>query len=113
MWLTSSLRCKLQWLITAAHLMKTIFYFLFFISTLSLSTFAFAQAGELSKQEAVVIATKNYPGRVLSVKRKTNVYQIKILSDSGKVRVIKVDVKNGNIQSRSGANAQDGSQPKR
>ena len=80
---------------------------------LSLNTLVYAQAGDIGKQEAVAIATKNYPGRVLSVKRKTSFYQIKILSDSGKVRVIKVDVQNGTVQSRSRADAQNGAQPQR
>jgi len=81
--------------------MKLVFITLFFISTLSLSTISSAAAEPISKQEAVEIATQSYPGRVLSVKKKSKTYKIKILSDNGKVRVIRVDTKKGKIKSSS------------
>jgi uncharacterized membrane protein YkoI len=81
--------------------MKTIIFSLFFTLMLVLNTQLSAASGGVSKQQAVAIATQSHPGRVLAVKRKANVYQIKILSDSGKVRVIKVDIENGNIVSGS------------
>ena len=99
MWLTVSHRCMLQLLTIAVHLMKTIFFSLLFISMIFLNTLAYAEPGDIGKQEAVNIATQNHPGRVLAVKFKTNVYQIKILNDSGKVQVIKVDAASGNILS--------------
>ena len=97
MWLTPSHRCKLQLLTIAVRLMKTIFFPLFFISMIFLNTLASAEPTDISKQEAVAIATQSHPGRVLAVKLKTNVYQIKILNDSGQVQVIKVDAASGNI----------------
>jgi len=81
--------------------MKTIFFPLLFISMILLNTLVYAEPGDISKQEAVAIATQNHPGRVLAVKFKTNVYQIKILNDSGKVLVVKVDAASGNIISGS------------
>ena len=93
--------------------MKTIFYSLFFILMLSLNTSVYAEPGDISKQEAVAIATRDHPGRVLSVKRKTHAYQIKILSDSGKVQVVKVDIKSGEVKSRPRADAQEGSDTQR
>ena len=93
--------------------MKTIFYFLFFISLLSLNSSVYAQTGDISKQEAVAIATKSNPGRVLSVKRKANVYQVKILSDSGKVRIIKVEAQNRTAQPQPRTDVQGGSRSQR
>jgi len=78
--------------------MKTILFSLFFISTLLLNTLVHAAPEGISKQQAVSIATQSYPGRVLAVKRKTDVYQVKILSDSGKVQVIRIDASSGKIE---------------
>ena len=83
--------------------MKTIFLSLLFISMLSLNTPVHAAPEGISKQEAVNIATQRHPGRVLAVKRKANVYQVKTLSDSGKVQVIRIDAKTGKIKSSSQA----------
>ena len=77
--------------------MKTIFFSLFFTSMLFLNAPVYAEPRDISKQQAVDIATQRNPGRVLAVKFKSNVYQIKILNDSGKVQVIKVDAESGNI----------------
>ena len=81
--------------------MKKILFFLFFISILFLNTQAYAEQEGVSKQQAVDIAVQSHPGRVLAVKLKAGSYQIKILSDSGKVKVIKVDVASGDIKSGS------------
>ena len=78
--------------------MKTIIFSLFFISILLLNTLVHAAAEGISKQQAVNIATQSYAGRVLAVKRKANDYQVKILSDSGKVQVIRVDAESGKIK---------------
>ena len=64
---------------------------------LLLNTSLFAAPEEISKQQAMSIATEAYPGRVLSVKRNDTVYKVKTLSDSGQVRVIVVDAKSGKI----------------
>ena len=85
--------------------MKTIFFPLFFISMLLLNTPVYAAPEGISKQEAVNIATQRHPGRVLAVKRKSNVYQVKMLSDSGKIQVIQIDAKSGKIQSGSQADS--------
>ena len=78
--------------------MKTIFFSLFFISMLLLNTLVHAAADGISKQQAVNIATQSYAGRVLAVKRKAKDYQVKILSDNGKVQVIRVDAESGKTQ---------------
>jgi uncharacterized membrane protein YkoI len=79
--------------------MKIIFFSLSFTLMLLLSTSVFATPDGISKQQAVEIATQSYPGQVLSVKRKANVYKVKTLSDSGKVRVIVIDAQSGKIES--------------
>ena len=79
--------------------MKIIFFSLSFTLMLLLSTSVFATSDGISKQQAVEIATQSYPGQVLSVKRKGNVYKVKTLSDSGKVRVIVIDAQSGKIES--------------
>ena len=66
---------------------------------LLLSSSVFAAAEEITQQQAVEIATQSYPGQVLSVKRKANVYKIKTLSDTGKVRIIMIDAQSGKIES--------------
>jgi len=76
--------------------MKTFFFSLLFILMLSVSSPLYAAEG-ISKQEAVNIANRRHPGRILAVKRKANVYQIKTLSKSGKVQIIQVDAINGNV----------------
>jgi len=81
--------------------MKTILFSLFFVLVMLLNTAAYAERSAINKQQAVAIATQNYPGRVLAVKLKAEVYQIKILSDNGKVRVVKVDASSGRIKSGS------------
>ena len=81
--------------------MKTIFFSLFFISMLLFNTLLHAASEGISKQQAVNIATQSYPGRVLAVKRKTDVYQVKVLSDSGKVQVIRINANSGKIESGS------------
>ncbi len=81
--------------------MKTIFFSLIFMSMLLVNSLLYAAPEGISKQQAVNIATQSYPGRVLAVKRKTDVYQVKILSDSGKVKVIRIDANSGKIESGS------------
>ena len=66
---------------------------------LSLNSSVFATAEEITQQQAVEIATQSHPGQVLSVKRKANVYKVKILSDTGKVRIIMIDAQSGKIES--------------
>jgi uncharacterized membrane protein YkoI len=65
---------------------------------------AHADNDGISKQRAAEIATQAYPGRVLGVKRKSDTFNVKTLSDNGKVRVIKVDAKSGTIVSGSKTN---------
>lgn len=99
LWSVTPYRCKLQWLIIAADVMKTIIFSLVFFFLISLNAPLYAERSVISKSQAVAIATQNYSGRVLAVKLKVDVYQIKILSENGKVRVIKVDAVNGRIKS--------------
>ena len=70
--------------------------------TLALTLFSGAtalaeQEVNVSKQQAVNIAQQYYPGRVLAVKLKGNLYQVKTLNDSGEVRIITVDAETGEI----------------
>ena len=85
--------------------MKTTFFSLLqaltLASLLSFNAPVLAAPDGINKQQAVNVAQQAYPGRVLSVKRKDNVYQVKTLSDSGEVRVILIDAKNGKIISGS------------
>lgn len=75
--------------------MKTIFFSLFFIIMLSLTTLVEARPDSISKQQAIDIATQIYPGRVLAVKHISDYYQVKILSDRGKVKIIRIDEHSG------------------
>jgi uncharacterized membrane protein YkoI len=68
---------------------------------LLLNTLVYAATEGISKQQAVNIATQVHPGRVLAVKLKANTYQIKVLSDDGKVQVIHVDANSGKLKPRS------------
>ena len=83
--------------------MKTIFFSLFpgliLALMLLINTSVFATPDDISKQQAVEIATQSHPGQVLSVKRKANVYKVKTLSDTCKVRVIVIDAQSGEIKS--------------
>jgi uncharacterized membrane protein YkoI len=68
--------------------------------TLFSATVALAESEiSVSKQQAVNIAQQFYPGRVLAVKLKGNIYQVKTLNDSGEVRIITVDAKTGQVLS--------------
>jgi uncharacterized membrane protein YkoI len=78
--------------------MKTILFSLLFTSILLINTPVHATEEGISKQQAVSIATQKYPGRVLAVKKKANDYKVKIISDSGKVQVIRIDAKSGEIK---------------
>lgn len=78
--------------------MKTIFFSLLMTVMLLFTTAVHAAPGGISKQQAVEIATQSHPGQVLSVKRKANVYKVKTLSETGKVRVIVIDAQSGKIK---------------
>ncbi len=93
--------------------MKTIFFSLIFISMLLFNTLAQAAPEGISKQQAMNIATQNHAGRVLAVKLKGNVYQVKMLSDSGKVQVIRIDAKSGKINPGTQSGSQTDSKPGR
>jgi uncharacterized membrane protein YkoI len=81
--------------------MKTIFFYLLLILTLSLNTHVYAASQGISKQQAVSIAQQAYPGRVLAVKRDGTVFRVKTLSTSGEVRIILIDANNGKVISGS------------
>ena len=55
------------------------------------------EQGVITKQQAIEITQKHYPGRVLNVKHKATFIRVKILSDNGEVRIIKVDNNTGRI----------------
>ena len=81
--------------------MKTIIFTLFRITILTLLLASpvqlHAKPDDIGKQQAVAAAQQAYPGRVLSVKRKGDVYQVKTLSESGEVRIIMVDASSGKV----------------
>jgi len=56
-----------------------------------------AASETIDKQQAVSIAQQTYPGRVLSVKLKDDIYQVKTLSEDGEVRVILIDARSGKV----------------
>jgi len=56
-----------------------------------------AASETIDKQQAVSIAQQTYPGRVLSVKLKDDIYQVKTLSEDGEVRVILIDASSGKV----------------
>lgn len=55
-----------------------------------------ARSATISQQQAVEIAQKQFPGRVLSVKRKGESVHVKILNAAGDVRIIKVNASKAN-----------------
>jgi len=79
--------------------MKYILSSLTFTLLLSFNTALYADSKPISKQQAVNIATQAHPGRVLGVKRKSRTYQVKTLSESGKLHVINIDANTGKIKS--------------
>ena len=79
--------------------MKTIILYLSFTLLLMTSAAALSAQEEISKQQAMDIATKSNPGRVLSVKRSADTYKVKTLSENGKVRIIVIDARSGKVLS--------------
>jgi len=56
-----------------------------------------ANAQVISKQQAMKIAQKTNPGRVLSIKLKQGAYQVKMLNTKGEVRIIQINANNGKM----------------
>lgn len=56
-------------------------------------------AGSVSKAQAVSIVQRAHPGRVLSVKQSGGIYRVKILSEKGEVRIVRVDAASGKLLS--------------
>jgi hypothetical protein len=83
-----------------AFFMKNTLLTLLLSLLLITSTPLFAAPQGVSKQQAVSTAQQVHPGRVLSVKREGGVYRVKILSDSGEVRVVLVEVSSGKVVSQ-------------
>ena len=59
----------------------------------------YADTDGISKQRAVEIANQVFVGRVLSVKRRGDVYRVKKLSEHGEVRIIVIDAGSGKVLS--------------
>lgn len=53
----------------------------------------------LSRQQAIEIVQNQYGGKVLQAKMKNGFYKVKLLTDSGKVKLIEVDAQTGTILS--------------
>ena len=77
--------------------MMKIFYLPLVLAFVCSITPLTASAESISQQQAVEIAQQQFPGRVLSVKRKGDIIQVKILSTDGEVRIIKIDADSGKI----------------
>lgn len=56
-----------------------------------------AQSTEISQQQAVAIAQRHFPGRLLSVQRMASSYRVKILSTKGIVHVVTIDANSGEV----------------
>lgn len=65
------------------------------------ATPAHAVAGNISKQQAVEIATQKHPGRVLAVNKKDNKYRVKIINERGQVQFIHIDAKTGKVMPKA------------
>lgn len=72
--------------------MKALLIILMLVSSLAFNNVSAAPQTD-EKQRAVETALHKFPGRVLSVKRHNDMYQVKILNDRGDVRIIKVPAK--------------------
>lgn len=59
----------------------------------------YADTDGISKQRAVEIANQVFVGRVLSVKRRGDMYRVKKLSEHGEVRIIVIDAGSGKVLS--------------
>lgn len=79
--------------------MKTIGFSLLLALMVTLYTPVVTASEGLSKQQAVSIVQQKYPGRVLSVKHKGDIYRVKTLSANGEIRIILVDANSGKIVS--------------
>jgi uncharacterized membrane protein YkoI len=75
--------------------MMKIFYLPLVLALVCITTPLTAGADSISQQQAVEIAQQQFPGRVLSVKRKGDIIKVKILSADGEVRIIKIDAGSG------------------
>lgn len=53
------------------------------------------QHTEISQQQAVTIAQRHVPGRLLSIQRATDSYRVKILSSKGTVHIVTIDARSG------------------
>lgn len=53
----------------------------------------------ISRQQAIEIVQHQYGGKVLQAKMKDGSYKVKLLTDSGKVKLIEVDAQTGTILS--------------
>lgn len=80
--------------------MKLLFSAFFLTLVLMASTPLHADSAAISKQQAISTAQQVSPGRVLSVKLKGSVYQVKTLNSAGDVRVIRVDANTGKVLGR-------------
>lgn len=77
--------------------MKNTLLQLMLLTALFFSTAGFSAERAANKQQAISIAQKSHPGRVLSVKQKNNHYIVKVLDDNGNIRLVKVDSVKGKV----------------
>lgn len=77
--------------------MKTTGFSLILLLLVLLTSTVHAAPTSIGKQEVVNIVQQKYPGRVLSVKHKGDVYRVKTLSVDGEIRIVLVDANTGKI----------------
>ncbi len=53
----------------------------------------------ISRQQAIEIVQQQYGGKVLKAKKKNGFYEVKLLTDSGRVKLIEIDAMSGTILS--------------
>ncbi len=54
----------------------------------------------ISREQAVGIAQREHPGRVLGVKRKSKTYRVKTLNRRGELRETRINARNGKVVRR-------------
>ena len=51
----------------------------------------------ISKQQAMNIAQRRHPGRVLAIKNKGQAYLVRIIDDGGEVHTLLIDAQSGEV----------------
>lgn len=84
----SAHHCSVRWVSIMA---------VFFAVMLALNVSLANAADQISRAQAMEIATATYPGKVLKVDSKAQHFAVKVLSLEGRVRVLRVDKTTGRL----------------